>query len=156
MSDFYVGYDPNPPAGLMRFVGRVVLGMIAFGALVALVLVLAQQPFAAAFFDFGHEQVFNGTIEEHPFPTLAVRIDAPDGVVQGVHEWEHYTLVARGKHGAESMVQGWDGRRAKVRGTFIHRGDQWMIELAAPPEAAEPVAAELATGGGFNQPLTAG
>jgi hypothetical protein len=136
MSDFYVGWDPNPPARLMRFVRRVAMGLVALAVGLALFLILAQQPFAASFFDFGHEQTFAGVVETEPYPVLVVQVAGSRGEAATLAT-ERYLLVAPGKRGADALVAGWEGRRAQVRGTLIERDGHKMLEVTASPTAAD-------------------
>lgn len=136
MSDFYIGWDPAPPARLMRFVRRIALGLVAFAAALALLLVLALQPFAASFFDFGHPQTLAGMVETRPYPALLVQVARARGDA-ATQSTERYLLVAPGKHGADALVAGWEGRRAQILGTLIERDGQKMLEIAAPLAPAD-------------------
>ncbi len=149
MSDFYVGYDPKPPARLMRFVRRVVVGVIALGVALAILFVLVQQPFPAAYFDFGHKGIFLGEVSTTPYPSLFQGHFDPVGHLTG---YDRYLLVAPGKHGAESLVAGWDNRTAFVRGTLIHRDGQSMIEVSEPLDSAIAIISHLEPGAPTDEP----
>jgi hypothetical protein len=138
MDEFYVGYQPQAPRGLARLMRRVIVAIVAAAALIALALVLGQQPFAPGFFEFGNAREFEGVVRTMPFPAL--QIEKAGGV-------EQYVLVAEGKHGADSMVAGLDGMRVRLRGTLIRREGMAMLEVVANslhvssqtvPSAAEP------------------
>src|SRR4030095_4493060 len=66
-------------------------------------------------FEFGHPKRFNGTIVERPYPGLRL-----DGVDSNVEPWP--LLVAPGKHGADGLVSGLEGRHITLMGTRIQRG----------------------------------
>lgn len=119
--EFYVGYLPKAPVGLAVYVRRVVMGLLAVAALVAVLLVFGQNRFAASFFDFGNVQEFEGRLHKRPVPTLLAQTG---GAITP------YALVAEGKHGADSLVAGFDGKQVKLRGTLIRRDGMSMIELA--------------------------
>lgn len=120
--DFYVGYAERAPAALA--------GAIRARALLALVLVLAvaativmtQGPADPGVFEFGTTRTVDGVVLERPHPTLLV--ERPGG---GTSAW---LLSVFGKHGAEAMVAGLDGRRVRATGTLAYRGDTTMLELA--------------------------
>ncbi len=136
MSDFYVGYLPPPPK-LRHFLWRVALALIVMGATVAGALLLTQQPFAAATFEYGHEQEFVGTVHTQPYPMLEVTHSGADAGARTLPDGSRTLLVATGKRGADALTVGWDGRFAKVRGTLIHRDGKTMIEVSAPLVAAD-------------------
>ncbi|HEU5217822.1 MAG TPA: Rieske (2Fe-2S) protein, partial [Gemmatimonadales bacterium] len=118
---FYVGYLPNADPRLARHTRGAVaaIGLIAAGTMV--VSALAQPPFAAATFDYGHALPVVGRISALPYPTLSVREGA--GVTR-------YLLAAAGKHGAASIAAPFDGRMVRVLGSLIRRGNSSMLEIA--------------------------
>ncbi len=120
--EFFIGYAPPMPAGIARFVGKIVTGLVTGLLGWAAVVAAGHVPLDGGTFEFGRPQGFTGTIGEHPYPAL--RLD----------ETEHTTsatllLVAPGKHGADALVRGLDGRHVALRGTRIRRGALTMIEL---------------------------
>lgn len=116
--EFYIGYQPRAPRNQGRFIRRIVGEIVLIAILAALVLVLGQGRFESSFFDFGNVREFEGIVRTAPFPALQIE-DAM-----------HYALVAEGKHGADSLVAGMDGKRVKLRGTVIRRDGITMIEVA--------------------------
>jgi hypothetical protein len=119
--EFFIGYAPPMPAGLARFVGRIVMALV-FGALTwAVAVASAHQPLEGGVFEFGHPQRFAGTIIERPYPAL--RLDETDQSATAL------LLVAPGKHGADALVHGLDGRHVTLTGTRVRRGALTMIEL---------------------------
>lgn len=151
MSDeFYVGYLPQAPAGLARFVrGRVGLLLVVV-ALVGALTAAAMGPFARSRFEFGEPRAFEGWLRAEPVPTLLVRRPgAPDS-------WAPWLLVELGKFGADARAAELDGAYVRLEGTRIHRGDARMIELTAaaiqavdappgpPPEARVEELGEVA------------
>jgi len=126
MSDFYVGYMPKTPVALARFVRRVTVVLAALAVCVAVVLVTGQRPFASSTFEYGKISKFEGTVEGFPYPTLVT--ERPGDVGQG-QERSRYLLVAPGKHGADDIVAGLDGKRVRLRGQLIYRDGGTMIEV---------------------------
>ncbi|MCE2392679.1 MAG: hypothetical protein J4G09_14575 [Proteobacteria bacterium] len=125
--EFYVGYRPQAPPGLARFVRLAVAGVLGLSALVALLLVFAQRPFSAASFEFGVRRTFEGWVLERPEPLLVV---PRPGRSTGAAGASRYLLVAFGKHSAAGQVEGLDGRWVRLEGSLIYRDGLTMIELA--------------------------
>jgi len=126
MNDFYVGYLPQAPTTLARFVRKVtiVLGLLAVTA--ALALVAGQMPFANSAFEYGKLRSFEGVIVTRPFPTLLV---ARPGEVGQQDKYSRYLLVAPGKHGADDLVASFDRKQVRLRGQLIYRGGGTMVEI---------------------------
>ncbi len=124
--EFYVGYEPNAPPELAKRTIRSIAGLCAAALCVSLLLVLGQQRFAPAAFEFQQYKEFEGLIEDRPVPSLLVRRPGATGAVPAV---SRYPLVLPGKHGALLPVQGFGGARVHFRGSLIYRAEQTMIEL---------------------------
>jgi hypothetical protein len=150
MSDFYIGYQPSAPAPLVRYARRVIVCLFVLAGAVACVLVIAQQPFAEAFFEYGEPRTFEGTVQVRPYPALLVMDPASRRIAT-------YALVAPGKHGADDLVRAWDGKRIQLQGELIHRGGNNMIQIAPesiraaaarpiPPPATEALGLQTITG----------
>ncbi len=126
MNDFYVGYLPKAPTALARFVWKVivVLGLVSVTA--ALVLVVGQMPFSNSTFEYGKLRNFEGVVGTQPFPTLLV---ARPGETGQQDKYSRYLLVAPGKHGADDLVAGFDGKPVRLEGQLIYREGGTMIEV---------------------------
>lgn len=122
-NDFYVGYVPHAPTRLANWVRKVIIGIFAGAAAVALLLVFAQQPFPAAVFEYGQSQTFSGIVREFPAPSLEV----DDGRL--------ILLVAPGKHGAD--VASYSGKAVDVLGSRIQRDGDHMVEIV--PGSIRPI-----------------
>jgi nitrite reductase/ring-hydroxylating ferredoxin subunit len=118
---FYVGYLPEAPPLLARHSRRAIMTIAVLAGAVTFLLALAQAPFAAATFEYGHPRAVTGRITALPYPLLEV--DSGGRVTR-------YLLAARGKHGATEMALPFDGRRVEILGTLIHRGNSAMFEVA--------------------------
>ena len=112
MNDFYVGYVPQAPRDLSRFIRRTVICTVVLVLVVAAVLVFAQQPFASSRFEFGETRTFDGQVALAPYPTLITATD-------------RYLLVAPGKHGMVKQLP----RRVHLTGSIIERPGNRMIEV---------------------------
>lgn len=146
--EFYVGYLPEAPPRLAARTRRVVAGLIAGGAGLALILAASQAPFAPAVFEFGAARDFAGTIAALPHPAL----DVPrPGVAPAGEGRSTYLLVAPGKHGAGDAVAGLAGRQVRLRGSLVFRDGRTMIDLepgslAPIGPAAAPAAGAVSLG----------
>jgi hypothetical protein len=126
MNDFYVGYLPKAPIALARFVRRVVVLLGFLVVAVALVLVAGQMPFASSTFEYGKMRKFEGIVDARPYPTLSV---ARPGKVGSGDKHSRYLLVAPGKHSADNLVAGFDGKEVRLQGQLIYRESVTMIEI---------------------------
>ncbi|MFN7948122.1 MAG: hypothetical protein U0Z53_22425 [Blastocatellia bacterium] len=122
--EFYVGYLPQMPSRLTAFVRRVIVALLLIATATAVVLVFGQHRFPAAFFEFGHERQFEGTLRLQPYPAL----------ITG--QQTRYTLVGAGKHGAGQELAGFDHQPVRLRGTLIYRDRLMMIEVTPGSVAA--------------------
>jgi hypothetical protein len=126
MNDFYIGYLPKAPKGLARFLCRVIgaLGVLAIS--IALVLVMKQMRFVNSVFEYGKMRSFEGTIASAPYPSLLV--ERP-GLAGQQSKYSRYLLVAPGKHGADELVAGFEGKKVRLQGQLIYREGGTMVEI---------------------------
>lgn len=125
--EFYIGYLPAAPARQGRISRRVAGALLALAAILAVVLVTAQRPFAVATFEYGSPRRFEGWISEAPYPVLLV---PRPGTAEGTAPFSAYILTTPGKHGAQDAVRGLDGQAVVLDGTLAYRDDQALIEIA--------------------------
>ena len=112
MNDFYVGYLLKAQTALAGFVRKVIVALGLVVVTMALMLAVAQKPFANSTFEYGKVRSFEGVVEAQPFPTLLV---ARPGEI-GLHDkYSRYLLVAPGKHGADDLVAGLTANRSVYR-----------------------------------------
>lgn len=123
--DFYVGYLPQAPTGLARFVRWVILALLALAVAMAALLVLLERPFDTGVFEFGNVLELEGIVLESPYPQLLVERPGSTGSAP-LSQW---LLVASGKHGAGEQFRGLDGRSVRLRGTLIYRQGLTMVEV---------------------------
>ncbi len=126
MNDFYVGYLPHAPTALARFMRKVIVALGFLAVTVALVLVVGQMPFANSVFEYGKLHSFEGVVITRPFPTLLVARPVETGQQD---KYSRYLLVAPGKHGADDLVAGFDGKRVRLQGQLIYRDGGTMVEI---------------------------
>ncbi len=149
--EFYVGYLPQAPHGLGRFLKAGILMLLLGTVVAAAILSMAQSPYSKAKFEFGVSSILEGRIEELPFPTLMVPREGGGD--------SRYLLTVFGKKGADEAVAGFAGKRVRVRGTLIYHDQLTMVELGPAaievlaPATAEPDASDgtVAGGGAWTQ-----
>ncbi len=120
--EFYIGYEPEMPARMAERIRRAARGLVALALVLPAVLVSTEDRFAPGVFEYGRTRTFSGRIVEFPYPAL-ISDDETDAN-------RTYWLVGPGKHGAEDLVRGRDGRRVQLSGSLIERGGDAMIEVA--------------------------
>lgn len=118
--EFYVGYLPKAPPASARATRHAVVTMALLGCGTLLTLAVAQPPFAAATFEYGHPHTMQGTVSSSPYPVLRI---AEAGRVR------QYLLAGQGKHGA--VVAPYEGLPVRVVATLIQRGNARMLEVAS-------------------------
>jgi hypothetical protein len=126
---FYVGYHPKAEGSLARAmrIRAAVLGLVTVGS--AAILAFSQRRAEQGIFEYGHPRNLSGEIREFPYPSLFV----PDPhVTDRETAYTRYLLVAAGKHGAQAVTAGLDGRWVSLRGTRIARPDREMLEVSEP------------------------
>lgn len=123
---FYVGYLPKAPPGVRRFVVRGIVSIGLLATTLALVLTIGQMPFAKSYFEFGTLRTLEGTLATEPYPSLFVR---RPGKAEPNQEYSQYLIVAPGKHGADDLVRRFTGKNVQLRGQFIYRDGQTMVEI---------------------------
>ena len=128
--EFFIGYSPPMPPRLALFVLRIVVGLACGVTVWAVTVAAGHVPLEGGIFEFGHPQRFSGTLVERPYPSLRLDGDDPSATA-----W--LLLVAPGKHGADALVLGWNGRHVTLTGTRIRRGAHTMIEVE--PQSLVPV-----------------
>jgi hypothetical protein len=127
MSDFYVGYLPKAPEALARRTKRTVALLLTLAVVASALFVISQRTVSApATFEFGHESAFEGILVPSPYPALLVARPNPS---TNEPQYSYYSLVAPGKHGADSIASSFDRKVVRLRGTLIYREDQTMVEV---------------------------
>lgn len=123
MDNFFIGYNWPQAPGSLRVVKRVALGLGVGVVGLSGALAVGHARLEGGVFEFGQVKTVRGTVVEAPYPMLRPDDDAGP--------WP--LLVARGKHGADVVVRGLDGRRVEMQATRIARGDYAMLEIATAP-----------------------
>ena len=124
--EFYVGYLPQAPPGIAARARWSVLLLLLLGVAAALLLVSRQQRFDPGVFEFGVRRPLEGVVRENPYPALY--IERPGTTAAGAG-FSRFELVAFGKVGAASLVEGLDGRSVRLSGSLIYRQGRTMVEV---------------------------
>ena len=138
--EFYVGYLPEAPPGVASFVRRVTVLALVLLVLAAFGVVASQSAFSPSRFEFGELREVRGVLRASPVPML--RVAAGDDV-HGRRVHRHLLLVAPGKFGAASLLEGFEERvgrplaevEATLRGTLIYHDGKALLELSEGEEA---------------------
>jgi len=120
--EFYIGYEPQMPDGIAKWIRPAAIGLIALASVLSAVFVVAQKPSSSGIFEYGRERTFEGRLVATPYPALLVA-DTSE------HAPMIYWLVGPGKHGATEIVRGLDGHAVRVTGSLITRDADSMIEV---------------------------
>lgn len=113
---FYVGYQPRASAAIRSWIRSIVILLFVATFAIALTLILAQAPFAPAFFEWGVEKTFRGRLIEFPYPML-------------IADQGYFLLFGPGKHGVAELARGRDGATVELKGSRI--GDDQALEVAS-------------------------
>lgn len=125
--EMYVGYLPTPPR-TKKFLRRIVPASLWALCGFALAWTLSQRDPGDARWDDDRPRTLRGTLVADPYPILLTD-DAGDGKPGAV------LIVDAGKRSARDRVRALDGATVTLTGTFLHRDDRRMIELAEPESA---------------------
>jgi hypothetical protein len=141
--EFYVGYLPAAPPRLARALKKSVMTLfLLFGALGAS-LPLLHELRPAARFEYGAPVEMTGTLAALPHPRLLV---PRPGRVTGQAAVTSLPLVAPGKHGADELVAGFDGREVELLATMAFRDGIAVAEVVPgsirPRDGGAPAAAD--------------
>ena len=146
--EFYVGYLPQAPPRLARWLRKCVVALFFVVYLVGAALPLLHELRPAARFEYGSPVAMAGTLAAHPHPRLLV---PRPGRVDGAAAVTSFPLVAPWKHGADELVAAFDGQRVRLEATLAFRDGITVAEVVPgsvrPEEAAgTTVEAEQALG----------
>jgi hypothetical protein len=127
--EFFIGWLKMPP-GYQRFVRTVVAVLLFLATTMAWILPARQQSPGTAVWESA-QTTLEGLVLAEPYPILRVADPASSSGIRSI------LLVEEGKHGAAARVMPFAGRTVRVTGTFLHRDDRWMLELAPNDSAVQ-------------------
>ncbi|MEM7050604.1 MAG: hypothetical protein AAF604_13140 [Acidobacteriota bacterium] len=122
--DFYIGYQPQAPPSLGRYLRRSVIVVVALTVGIAGALTALQGAYDPGTFEFGEYRTFEGRLRLQPYPHLEVPRPGSDG------DLSRFGLVPFGKAGVEPRVAGLDGQRVRLSAALLYREGITFLELA--------------------------
>jgi len=125
-AEFYVGYLPRAPARLGRWLRRLVPVLLAVTGALGALLGTNHGLRPAARFEYGSPVELAGTLVVRPYPHL---IASRPGRVGRASPVSSVALVGPWKHGADALVEGFDGLAVRLEGTLALRDGQVLAEL---------------------------
>ncbi|MBX7165896.1 MAG: hypothetical protein K1X74_06055 [Pirellulales bacterium] len=128
--EFFIGWL-DVPAGYKRRVRQLAWFALLLAPLLAGAIAASQSSPGTAEWNSETRVTLEGMAYCRPYALLRTLDAASDGAVHTV------LLVEEGKFGAAERLKTYDGRAVRVRGTYLHRNDRWMLELATAPDAIE-------------------
>ena len=98
---FYIGWMPNAPSGLAKFLRKKIVMLLPVVLIVAAVLSLLQKKFSTGSFEFGKLTEVKGVFFSEPFPSIKA-INGKD--IFGNVSYITIPLIGYGKFGAEGAL----------------------------------------------------
>ena len=135
---FFVGYLPPPPDVRRRALG---FSFIVCAGFALLAFLLGATPFDVGASQYGEDLEIAGLLQARPYPIVVAPPDRSHPQGRAI------MLGGEGKHGAQDIGAGLDGRAVLAKGTLVKRGDLDMLlvggddALTATPASAEPAVA---------------
>lgn len=112
--EFYVGYRPQAPSRLKRFLNPIVVSGIVAASAVAAVVAVSQARFDPSSFEYGVTQDFAGVATRDPVPVLFTQTGA-------------HLLFGQGKHAFSGDLPA--GVVVRLRGSILSHGEYTGIEV---------------------------
>jgi len=131
---FFVGYLPLPDGLRSALRGFVAVLAVLFVATAGL-LAASQRPLGFGEFEFGRASELVGVLRTEPFPALWLTRDDAEASGGGL---DVVPLVGLGKHGPREAVLDLAGRTVRATGTWIRRGPERLLEVAAAEALPDP------------------
>jgi hypothetical protein len=131
--EFFIGWLPLPESysRLLRFVVPLVLLLVI---LVAAALPLWQQSPGGGAWEADSVVTIEGVIQAEPYALLRTFATEDNSI-------RTLLLVEEGKFGAHERALPLAGQYVQATGTFLHKGDRWMLELQSQPDSLVAVPA---------------
>lgn len=132
--EFYIGWQEEASNSQANWIKQKVWIGALVVPLLALALVLAQQPFASSTFELGKEVQLTGILLKSPVPMLQVDHGFDQ---EGSPVVQTILLVAFGKHGAEAIISEAEQQSGKdlqhtivdLKGSLIYHDGKTLLEV---------------------------
>lgn len=133
--EFYVGYFPQAPTQTRLFIQKFVIVLGVLIVCVAGVLVVQQDPFSTAQFDFGRSTTVKGYLMKTPVPHLLYSIGSD---IDGKQLYQNVVLVGQGKKGACDLIKeievsagNAEGKYVEITGYLIYGDGKVLLQVDA-------------------------
>ncbi|MCG8476876.1 MAG: hypothetical protein MI784_15530 [Cytophagales bacterium] len=124
---FYIGYLPDPPKPLMRFLRKAVLVLALIVVFSCGLLVFSTNPSHNSSFELGKVTRLNGLLHETPYPMLRIEHEGA---------YKNVLLLGYGKFGAQRVMEkarqvrpGLELATVTVSGNLIYYNDKLLFQL---------------------------
>lgn len=133
--EFYIGWQDKAPHSYAKKVKRAVLALVIMVLLVAILLVINQQPFATSAFEINRLRTLEGILIKDPIPCLKM----PSGTdTKGVQQYQRVLLIGAGKKSAAPTLaeieqlqqQSLNNKGIKLQGKLIYFDGKLAMELS--------------------------
>ncbi|WP_338867826.1 hypothetical protein WBJ53_15895 [Spirosoma sp. SC4-14] len=131
--EFYIGYQPNAPAGIARSMRLIVGILLTDLLLIAFALTRFEQGFSTSQFEYGTLTEVEGQLLRSPVPTLRVLLGKD---ANGQNVYKSILLVNFLKFGAESLLQAYTQKGVseseslvRLSGTLLYYDGLTVLEL---------------------------
>ncbi len=138
--EFYIGYLEKMPAGLARFIRKVIVLLFVVVIVVALIVSFYQRGFLPSTYEYYRDTELTGTIISQPVPALQVNWGydlQQNPIIKTI------PIVAFGKIGGGTLIRDFINTRVTVTGKLIYYDGKALLELSGPDpvKSASPQAA---------------
>lgn len=132
--EFYIGWQDKAPPSYAKKVKRAVLALVIIVPIVAILLVVTQQPFATSTFEIAQLRTLEGILITEPIPCLKM----PTGIDnKGVPQYQRVLLIGFGKKSAtptleaieQAQQQSLGGKGVTLEGKLLYFDGKLAIEL---------------------------
>ncbi len=141
-NDFYIGWQDRAAPGVSRRLRIVVLVFLVMALVLGGLLAGVQRTIGRGIFEWGRVGEVAGVFLADPQPRLLV---ARPGQTGTNVSYSSYLLVRPFKFGLSAdLARRFAGQPVRLKGTFIHRNDQTMIEALPETMQLDPAGRPIA------------
>lgn len=132
--EFYVGYLPNAPHGIARFIKWIIVLLTIVVVSIGFILVKNQKGFSPGTFEKNQVTEISGIIFHDPVPNIKV-VDGRDELGNPI--LISIPLIGYGKHGADGIIRDWekehgtvlDNKKITIHGRLIYHDGKTLMEI---------------------------
>ncbi|MFA8436338.1 MAG: hypothetical protein ACEPOZ_17645 [Marinifilaceae bacterium] len=139
-NNFFIGYNPQLPKELYKFVRRIILWLFALFLLAGILIAFHHREISTSSFEFGQLTTVEGVYFATPVPLIKV-LNGKD--YYGNPVFKTIPLVNYAKFGAEELMQEvekeypspFHGKKLQVMGTLLYDDGKILLELTKQKES---------------------